>query len=160
MTVIAADAGPLIAFSRTSRLPLLADLFEQVLIPDEVATELRLEQNRVGVYQLDIALNREKWIRIVSANATSAVQGLDARESSAILLAEEQRCILLIDELRGRKTAIARGITVIGTGRVLIAAKEHGLIESVRAELDCLAKSGYRLSSSLCRRLLELAGES
>ena len=65
----------------------------------------------------------------------------------------------MIDERKGRIIAIKNGVNVVGTGRVLIAAKERGLIRSVGAELLSLQNVGYRLSTPLVHRLLELAGE-
>ena len=50
-------------------------------------------------------------------------------------------------------------IAVIGTGRVLLVAKEHGLIDTVSGALDALAGAGYRLSDELRARLTQLAGE-
>ncbi len=77
----------------------------------------------------------------------------------AIQLAEDMKCPLLIDERRGRIAARHRGLEVIGTGRILLAAKEAKLIDSVADVLEALKTSGYRLSDKLCRRLLELAHE-
>ena len=160
MSLIAADAGPLIALSKIRRLSILTERFDQVIVPDAVVTELRLEQSRPGVEQLAFAVNKNPHIRTSTSHREGAVAGLDVGESAAILLAEEYSCPLLIDERRGRTAASRRGIRIIGTGRVLIAAKEHGLITSVKDELDALEDSGYRLSAPLYERLLELAGES
>ena len=51
-------------------------------------------------------------------------------------------------------------MAVIGTGRILIAAKERGLIESVAGSLDALGDAGYRLSEELRSRLLAIADEA
>ena len=51
-------------------------------------------------------------------------------------------------------------MAVIGTGRILIAAKERGLIESVGDSLNALRDSGYRLSDELRSRLLAIADEA
>ena len=51
-------------------------------------------------------------------------------------------------------------MAVIGTGRILIAAKERGLIESVADALNALRDSGYRLSDELRSRLLAIADET
>ena len=88
-----------------------------------------------------------------------AIPGLDVGESTAIRLAYHLNCPLLIDERRGRASARNRGIPVIGIGRILIAAKERGLIESVAAALTALRRTGYRLSDQVCSQLLTLAHE-
>lgn len=58
------------------------------------------------------------------------------------------------------EAAAYRGIPVIGIGRILIAAKETGLIESVATALTALRGAGYRLSDQLCARLLTIASET
>lgn len=88
------------------------------------------------------------------------ISGLDVGESEAIRLAQHLQCPLLIDERRGRANARGRGIAVIGIGRVLIAAKKTGLIESVAAALTALRGAGYRLSDPICSRLLTIADET
>jgi len=54
--------------------------------------------------------------------------------------------------------ARAAGLDVIGIGRVIIAAKEKGLISNVTNVLDDLNKSGYRLSSRLYNKIKLISG--
>lgn len=51
------------------------------------------------------------------------------------------------------------GLTVIGTGAVLVAAKSAGLITTVAPYLEHLEKCGYRLSNALVAGILERCGE-
>ena len=88
-----------------------------------------------------------------------SIPGLDAGESAAIRLAHRLECTLLIDERRGRSIARQRGVPVIGIGRVLVAAKERGRLDSVAAALTDLRGAGYRLSDRICVQLLTIAGE-
>lgn len=67
---------------------------------------------------------------------------------------------LLIDERRGRKVARQRGIHVIGSGALLLHAKQQGLIDQIGALLDELRAMGYRLSDSLVTELKRMAGEN
>ena len=48
MTLIVADAGPLIALSRIDQLELLRELFSKVWVPGMVLRELRLDEGRPG----------------------------------------------------------------------------------------------------------------
>ena len=146
--------------SRIDQLELLHELFGEVLVPKTVMRELRLEEERPGVLPLVQALRKDKWIVAKVARRSFALPGLDEGESAAILLAEAQECPLLVDERRARIVARKRGLFVLGTGRVLLAAREKGLIASVSDTLDALRESGYRLSDALCARLCELAGEA
>ncbi len=160
MKTIVADTGPLIALSRMSRLDLLPQLFGEVLVPQAVVAELCLDEPRCGVADLAAAVSTAGWLSSVKSAGAPTIAGLDAGESAAICLAQSLGCPLLLDERRARRAAVKRAVPVIGTGRVLIAAKEHGLIESVAAELVALRQAGYRLSSALCRQLTDLAGEA
>lgn len=104
----------------------------------------------------------EAWLPVCAAPGsrlrTPVV--LDAGERAAISLAVDRNCLLLIDNLRGRNAAGKQGVTIIGTGRVLLEAKKRNLIDSIAQTLARLRATGYRLSAALHARLLELAGES
>ncbi len=157
--MVVSDAGPLIALSRIGRLALLRRLFRRVVIPQAVLAELRLAEKRPGVIQLEQAVSEGKWLLARAPRVGLPIGGLDPGESEAIWLAEELRCPLLVDERRGRIAAKRKGVPVIGTGRVLIAAKRRRLIRRVDQLLQELLDNGYRLSHGLCRRILILAGE-
>lgn len=161
MGTVVSDAGPLIALARIGQLCILPKLFQRVLIPPCVASELQISRGRPGAEELAEA-EREGWLSIVDevgATTDSLPAALDAGEAQAVALAFHHVCPLLIDERRGRQVARQQSVQVIGTGRILISAKEHGLIASVGPILQQLAGTGYWLSERLCRRILELAHE-
>jgi hypothetical protein len=158
--LIVSDAGPLIALSRIERLALLEHLFESVVVPHSVLRELRLDEPRPGVVLLATAARDQRWLRHMDPPNNGVITGLDVGESEAIHLAQHLQCPLLIDERRGRANARSRGIPVIGIGRILIAAKETGLIESVSVALTALRGAGYRLSARICARLLTIVDET
>ena len=62
--------------------------------------------------------------------------------------------------LKARKTAMLRGLTVIGTIGVLLDAKERGLVYYVKPLLDELIRKKIRISRELYNHALELAHES
>lgn len=168
MSIIIADASPLIALASIDQLDLLQKLYETVLIPNAVKQELRVNSNMAGAKRLGVAMN-EGWLKLESCEYPKEPYQqlqyiLDQGEVEAILLAEcfathKDYRFLLIDERKGRKVAQKRGLLIAGTGVVLLAAKQKKLIDSVEKELDSMQGNGYRLSVGLRRKLLEMAGE-
>jgi predicted nucleic acid-binding protein len=160
--LIVADAGPLIGLARGDWLWLLQRLYRRVLIPPAVRDELELEAPRPGSSALFQA-TQDGWLVTATPperqEKTPLAEILDPGEAEAILLAEARGMRLLIDERRGRAVARRRGVTVIGTGGVLLRAKQAGLVEELSPILDQLATHGYRLSPRLRKEILSRAGE-
>ena len=85
--------------------------------------------------------------------------GLGPGESEAIALALELVCLVLLDDKLARAAAPTAGLSVIGTGGLLLAAKSRSLIPSVGPTLEQLQSTGDHFSAELVARILELAGE-
>jgi uncharacterized protein len=161
--LIIADAGPLIGMARVGLLPLLGELYSTVVVPPRVYEELQISLLRPGYEALATAF-REAWMTVEAPHSTIDLaelkEFLGEGEAEAIALAQQRDARILIDEKRGRSVASSRGLQIVGTGAVLLLAKERGLIDKVGDALDQLASHSYRLSPSLRARILELAGES
>lgn len=168
MSIIIADASPLIALATIGRLGLLQHLYQNVVIPAAVEKELKLDSNMRGAEGLKQAIE-DGWLKVSNSTFESEsflqlLQILDRGETEAIFLTEliektQSYQFLLIDERKGRKIAKKRGIKIAGSGAVLLAAKKKGFITSVKNELESMTTNGYRLSKALKQRLLELSGE-
>lgn len=161
---LVADTGPLIGLARVRHLHLLESLFTEVVVPPEVHRELRIKERRPGSQALEKALE-EGWLSVTplatgSREPAPLTQALDVGEVEAIRLAEERSAILLIDDRRGRAAAKRRGLRIVGTGGVLLAAKKAALLPRVAPVLRALEDSGYRLSPALVGRILQIADES
>lgn len=62
---------------------------------------------------------------------------LDAGETSVIMVALQQGIkLVLIDERKGRRVALAAGLEVSGTVGVILRAKRWGLVPAVRPVLE------------------------
>jgi len=161
--LIIADAGPLIGMARVGLLSLLKDLYLKVVVPPRVYDELQISLLRPGFKAL-VAAFQETWMTVEAPRPTTDLDELKEvlgdGEAEAIVLAQQRDARLLIDEKRGRSVASSRGLKIVGTGAVLLLAKERGLIDRVSDALDQLASHSYRLSGDLRARILELAGEA
>jgi len=106
-----------------------------------------------------------KWITVKPLSDYSLVQELlielDLGEAEAIILAEELNAdALLIDEAKGRRIAIERGLQITGLLGILLASKENGFIKEVTPIMDQLiSEANFRISSSLYGLVKSQAGE-
>lgn len=159
--VIISDAGPLIALSKTGNLNILKQLFKKVKIPPAVFEELKISSPRPGSIKLREAIEITKWIKISKPGRIpgTIMNSLDRGEAEAIVLAKKEGLVLLIDERRGRKFAKKESVKITGTGAVLAAAKQKGIIKNVSHVLNELMESGYRISNPLREKILQIAGE-
>lgn len=87
---------------------------------------------------------------------------LDAGEAEAITFASTRfrSEFLLQDDLRARTVAMRLGLRIGGSSGVLIAARDHHLIPTVKAPLDELMRAGPFLTASLYRQVLMSVAES
>ncbi len=143
--LIVSDTSCLIVLSKTGQLGLLKDLFSQVIVTPEVVREF--------------GEPLPNWISVQEVKS-AAIQRLletqlDIGEASAISLALEiPSHQVLIDERKGRRIASEMGLKVIGTVKVLLLAKERGLIDSLNDALQKLLDAGFRLSEQLVKDIL------
>ena len=161
--VVIADTGPLIALARIGRLDLLRRLYGRIVVPPAVHAELAVDSNRPGAKVLAGAFAAE-WIVVAAVVDASLRLELDQLlgpgEAEAIALAEREGArFLLVDDARGRRTARARGIPVVGVAGVLLVAKSRGELSAVGPVLDRLSDAGYRLSPRLVAATLSRAEE-
>ncbi len=126
--LVVADASPLVALINIEQIDLLPRLFDCVVIPLEVAAELRAPGRPPAVGEF---MNRRpNWLTERAPTGMEPIPGLHPGEAAAISLARELRAdLLLIDESRGRKAAADRRIPVTGTIGVLELAAEHGFLD-------------------------------
>jgi predicted nucleic acid-binding protein len=156
---VVVNASPMVALLGIGQEGLLPALFDDVLIPEAVREEI--EAGREKDANAD-RLATLTWLRTApAATIPESVQGwgLGRGESSVLAIAAEMGCRPILDDLAARRCARFLGLTVIGTGRLLVLAKQRGLIGSVREPLDRLAAQGFRMSGQLIAKLLDAADE-
>jgi predicted nucleic acid-binding protein len=104
------------------------------------------------------------WIEIVQIQNTDAkktfTSSLHSGEVETILLAMEKSADLCIfDDLLARKHAKRLNLNLTGTLGVIIAAKQTGLIDSVKPLLDKLIAVDMYISDKLYNTVLSQARE-
>lgn len=155
MTVVS-DTSVLIAYESLGKLHILKKIFQQIIIPEGVYKELKVEK---GEFVL------ENWIIVKKIANTDLFRrlylDLGEGESEAITLSiEEQADFTLLDDKEARKEAIDSDLKVIGTAGILLSAKRKGLISSVMEEIRKLEERiNFRLSGDLKQYIKEQAGE-
>ncbi len=157
---IVSNTGPLLGLSRIGQMGLVARLFPQVILPREVVNELFL------IPQGDAEELRQQLthftLTTASVPADPLLQAqLDPGEAAVIALALERGLLpVLMDERKGRRVAsLIYRLPLIGTGGLLVAAKQRGLIGAVRPMLEGMQAGGYHLGPALVAECLRRAGE-
>jgi predicted nucleic acid-binding protein len=159
------DTSPLLGLSAIGCLELLQEQFGAVFIPQAVLEELKIEANFRGASTIQQAIS-EGWIKVLEIQNKPLAQALflelDKGESEAITLAVDLGIeIIVMDERIGRERARGLGLRTVGVLGVLLNAKKHGQIKSVKTAMQNLRNEiGFFISAELYQRILKEAGES
>lgn len=159
--IVIADTTPIITLIKLNRLDLLEKLFGSVIIPSAVYDELTANQrfaNESRIVRECNYLKRRNVIDRQSIKFLREIVGLDAGESEAIALSDEQSAnLLIIDERKGRKAAQKLGLKITGTIGILIQAFDGNLISKSEI-ISCVEKfreSDIRIGENLIEFVLE-----
>lgn len=150
--IVVSDTSPILNLAAANKLHLLRDLYGEIVVPPAVEQELR--RNRI---QLE-----SSWAKVVAAEDQDDVavlrEQLDPGEAEAIVVACELAAeLLLVDEKRGRRIAIGRGLEVTGLLGVLAEAKARDFITRCQPILDEMIRvAGFWIGDEL--RIRYLAG--
>jgi predicted nucleic acid-binding protein len=150
--IVVSDTSPINYLLLVGLIDLLPQLYGRVIIPEAVYSELSdpaaPEPIRVWIKQLP------RWVEIHAVDRPDPTLSLGRGETEAITLALLLNAdALLMDERKGRRVAMARGLTVSGTLNIIDAAASRGLIELAPA-IDRLRQSGFRASADLVQGML------
>jgi predicted nucleic acid-binding protein len=154
--IVVADSSPLHYLILLEQPEILRRLYENVLIPDAVAAELRAPSapRRVSEWMS----RPPSWLRTVEVpleDLVSVADELDLGERAAIALAEQTGAdLLLIDESVGRAEARRRNLRVTGTLGVLRAAAEANLLD-VRDVVSRLRATNFYVDEALLRTVFD-----
>lgn len=159
VVIVDADAGPLIAFARLDHLGLLPQIFHRVLVTEAVLKKCAGRPEFPESMLIHCALSAKQLELCTPPNFSAFALEVDAGEASAIAMAIECGCGVLMDDKAGRRTAKNIGIPLIGTVGALVVAKRKGLVPLVKPLLEELATSGYFLGEGIITAALAASGE-
>jgi hypothetical protein len=154
---IVTNTSPLLAVAKMQAVDVIGKLPFEFVCPPEVEAEIT-----AGAKQ-GYAIEIPAWLNVLPLNSPVsplAVAALDAGEAAVIGLALEQNINLVcIDELKGRRAALAVGLRVVGSLGLLGKAKSLGLISSARPFIEKAKSAGIYYDDGLIESFLNSLGE-
>jgi predicted nucleic acid-binding protein len=147
--IIISDTSCLIALSNIGLLNILKDLYQEIIITQDVKDEF--------------GEKLPEWIVVLTVKNTGRQTEIETRldkgEASSIALALEiEESILIIDEIKGRNIAKSFNIEIIGTIGILLLANKKGLIKDVMATIQKQVNKWFRLSDTIIEKLIQKYG--
>lgn len=162
---VVCNTSPIIGLVSINRLPLLWQLFDEIILPEAVYNELCADsvhhQAEVEEIQDCVLSGRFKVYQVKNADMVKALYGkLHYGELEVIVGAKELDISLaIIDERAARRMASEFLVDTIGILGILSLAKQRGIISCIKPDLDRLRENGYRIAESLYQQILIKNGE-
>lgn len=154
------NTSPIIGLMSINRLYLLWQLFDKVYIPQAVQRELCANSTEhlqeVEEVERCILEGRFTVYQVQNEEIVKKLYGkLHYGELEVIVGAKECNFPLaIIDEWAARKMASDFLVDTLGILGILELAKKQGFIEYIKADIDLLRSSGYRISDALYIQIL------
>jgi predicted nucleic acid-binding protein len=156
---IVLNASPLILLCNGELDFVLPKLFTDIIVPEAVWQEIMSGSDLDRAVEL---LPKLSWLKRESVSLVPDVirWDLGIGETEVLSFAiNHSDCTPVLDDMLAKKCARSLGIETMGTGTILILAKEQGLIESVEQSLRALQNAGLWISESVIQLLKQQAGE-
>ncbi|MEA3351330.1 MAG: DUF3368 domain-containing protein [Chloroflexota bacterium] len=156
---IVLNASPLILLCNSKLSFVLPKLFSEIVVPEAVWQEIvngsHLDQAAQMLPELD-------WLKKAHIQTVPDVVRWDLGLGETDVLSfavKHSGYTPVLDDMLAKKCARSLGIQTMGTGAILILAKEHRLIESVEQSLRKLQRAGLWISEPIIQLLKRKAGE-
>jgi predicted nucleic acid-binding protein len=146
--IVVADTSPLNYLLLIRNVEVLPALYGAIIIPSAVLDELTAPSTPDLVRTWASTL--PKWVHVQDPSAEPrATPELDEGERQAIALAQEVDAeLILVDDAAARDAALQRGLEVVGTLGVLLAAARLDLLNFERS-LRALDETSFYMSERL-----------
>ena len=145
--IVVSDTSPLCYLALLDSIEILHRRFGEVICPPEVIQECL--QKEAPDKLRSLAGNLPNWLIVRPAPDVhiAGVERLDRGESAAIRLAHHLKADLtLIDERKGRQTAVEAGLPVSGVLSVLADAGQRGWLDFDLMVKRLLTQTNFRVS--------------
>ena len=155
------NASPIILLGKAGILQLLPSLCDELVVPAGVVAEVQ-QGHAADAGRAWLAGDGLKFVRTampMPASLSTWNGGAGEAEVIAWALAHSGFTAVL-DDRAARRLATMHRVPVFGSLRVIVKAKERGLINAARPALEKLRGSGAYVSDELIDRAIALAGES
>jgi predicted nucleic acid-binding protein len=162
--IVVTNSGPLMALGTLGLLELLSQLYGQVRLPTAGYLEVVVRGSERGspdAFLTQRAIQRGQLVvvEVSDADLPSDIAALpiDAGEKQALYTLRDQAGLLLLDDLKAREEAQARGLNVRGTLGVIIQAYRAALLNFDEVETmiqTIIARDDIWIAEGLCRVVL------
>ena len=151
--IVVSDASPLNYLVLIGHVDVLPILFDRIVAPPAVISELLHPGSPPPVHAWATA--PPSWLEIVPPSKLEPALKLGAGETEAISVARELNAdMLLIDERKATAVAHRLGLRVVGTLNVLAVAAERQLLD-LSSAIAALRQTTFREPTKLVEELLE-----
>ena len=144
--IVVSDASPLHYLILVGYVHVLPKLFDRVMAPPAVVSELSRSRTPAPVRLW--MTSHPQWLEVKAPTEVFAVAGLGGGEREAISLAREMQAeAVLIDDRDAVKEARRHGLTALGSLAILDEAASRGLIPDLPETLQRLvSETNFRMN--------------
>ena len=146
------DTSSIIKLRKGGVIDCLGQLFDAVLIPQAVKEECARPETR--------AVIQKPFFQVCTISRALPLSGIHPGEREAISLAVEHNIpVILLDDEKAIRRALEQKLVPIRSLRILMYAKQKGLIPSVKPALDAMIAQGEGIQDDMYHKILRSAGE-
>jgi predicted nucleic acid-binding protein len=151
--IVVSDTSPLNYLILIGQQDVLPALFDRVVAPPAVLTEM--QQRRAPEIVAKWAASPPVWLEVLAPTSVDAALNLGAGETEAIALAQELKADqLLMDERKASAVARRLGLVITGTLSVLSLAAEKNLL-ALPSAIAALRQTNFRGPVDLIEEMLK-----
>lgn len=156
---IVINASPLILLCNSDLAQIVPELFTDIVVPEAVWQEIVNGPHQDRAAQL---LPTLEWLDKQQVAPRPDVIRWDLGDGETAVLsfaATHPGYTPVLDDMAAKKCAASLGLATLGTGSLMILAKDHRLIDSVEDAMLRLRNAGLWISNAVIDLLKAQAGE-